>query len=492
MLFNTPASNILAQLAQRQDYSTPPFNPDMLGDGSPLPNFMQTFRVQPGSDVPQPTADDAVRDIERQVFAREGVPYGRRTSALNILGGIADTFAEIGGATPMYQRTLDARADRQRQAEQDAINNQYKQSLINQAQFNQRQQRLERLPGLAARLQQIYKAQGPQGLAAAWNYAGTKLLGFSPEETQAYGAHLMADPEGVLSLFGALNGQPETKYQEVGDALVALGPDGVKEVYRAPARPGVVKQITMDGPEGPGIYNIDASGQPVGKVGGVVRTPSTRQPSVAEQRYAYLLGQGVPPAEARAIALGLVTNKTDANGVTTRTNLATGQTQTIGGNATGGITPPKLAQDRAAQNDRIDTTLKQIDQTLAGPDWQSGSGAGNAIDDAINVVTGFFGGEGVPERARQKRDIKQLKQLVATAMKTDNRVFVSDFQRAEELLPSGGWFESDEQARQAMAGIRALLEEIRSRPIAVDPRTGDNREAAPAFEGDSDPLGILK
>ena len=69
-------------------------------------NNMPVMQADPLINPPQVPTARAPRD---------------RRSVLDIIGGIADTVATVGGATPLYQPTLDAREDRTHQMELDEI-----------------------------------------------------------------------------------------------------------------------------------------------------------------------------------------------------------------------------------------------------------------------------------------------------------------------------------------------------------------------------------
>jgi hypothetical protein len=282
-------------------------------------------------------------------------------------------------------------------------------------------------------------------------------------------------------------------------------PNDKTEMGDAKADERKTSRVQMVGSQGPGEYLInDATGDEVRKVGNIYNKPSDRQPSAGDEKYNYLRGQGVPDARARGLAYGGISLSTDANGVVWEVDGATGQRKMVeqpaGGSSPSptssrppgaqGTTPPKAASDRASQNDSIDVAMAKLDDMLGSDDWQSNSGIENVVKRGANAVGGMFGAQASPEMTRRGQDVSQLKQSLTDAMANDPRTNEGDFKRIEELVPGNGLFDSDAANRTAMAKARAYLEEIRNRPLAVDPRTGDGR--APQMGSGHDPLGILK
>src|SRR5690606_35264216 len=90
------------------------------------------------------------------------------------------------------------------------------------------------------------------------------------------------------------------------------------------------------------------------------------------------------------------------------------------------------------------------------------------------------------EIARQSRQIAGLKQTLAGILDGDERVTNDDYRRIKQLVPGTGLFDSDESARAAMAELRKLLDDIRKRPLAADPRTTGDRPAS----GNEDPMNL--
>ncbi|MEN3974793.1 hypothetical protein [Emcibacter sp. SYSU 3D8] len=232
----------------------------------------------------------------------------------------------------------------------------------------------------------------------------------------------------------------------------------------------------------------DAYGQPAH-----VEPRHPRQPTVAEQRYNYLIQQGVDPQRAQGLAYGGIEVGVDSAGRPYELNLAGPNAQTAPGTTVPGVpdgggqagqaqseaapspaaqghVPPKLAQERAEENNQIDLASSRVRDMLASDVWQQGIGVKTAAGRAWNAVGAPFVGGYQKESDQVGVDIATLRQDLIAALKSDKRTTEADVRRIESLLPSGGPFTSTEQARQRLVEIYQWLQQIRSRPLAVDPR----------------------
>jgi hypothetical protein len=308
-------------------------------------------------------------------------------------------------------------------------------------------------------------------------------LGLTPEEVQMYDPEIQRDPMGAmtaLSMFGEEADAPGYDFQTVLDengkevvmAVNKRNPTDMKPIGGKPQKEEPYRYITMDGDEGPGIYVFQGN-KNLGKLGGVVRAPSAgRQPTKDELLEAELVRMGIPVGDARKMRVGIMP---------------------IPGKETTG--PLKnVIENRAKQNDAIDTAVGEIDRVLKAEDWQGGSGIENTVKGGLNLVTNAFDGKDLfQDQTRKSVDISNLQQTFVRALSADKRVVNDDFKRLEGLLPGNGIFDGEETARAKLAEVRKFFEEIRKRPLPTDPRLG-NEPAEPTAEtptGADDPLGLF-
>ena len=89
-------------------------------------NVLQALNFQDPGPIGIPMQNVGPIDVPEVRAPRE------RTSLLDILGRVGDTLAIAGEGEPIYQQSLDARADRQRQTEMDAIRKRISEQTIAQ------------------------------------------------------------------------------------------------------------------------------------------------------------------------------------------------------------------------------------------------------------------------------------------------------------------------------------------------------------------------
>lgn len=181
--------------------------------GGSVPNVIQQLmatpaiaqgvgNVDPGQlpGPPMPSAEETRRQPRRSV--------------LDIVGGLGDVFATVGGATPQYQPRLDAAAERARrevdQGWQDKFNTQ--RFRAGDQAFEAGEQQLSEqqrtLLGQAARGVSAVYARGatPEakiaGVLKAWPMVA-RQLNLSPEQSAQFVQDFQADPEGTLTAMNA-------------------------------------------------------------------------------------------------------------------------------------------------------------------------------------------------------------------------------------------------------------------------------------------------
>lgn len=135
-----------------------------------------------------------------------------RRSVLDIIGGVGDVFATVGGAPAQYQPNLDARLARQNAAEDRTrmidIEALKKQQM--EQQLTRGTQEIEGgsidlqnaenglIGSAGAGLRQVFGRSGAAGVQKAWPLVA-QTLGIPPEQAEKIGAAFQADPEGTLA-----------------------------------------------------------------------------------------------------------------------------------------------------------------------------------------------------------------------------------------------------------------------------------------------------
>lgn len=209
--------NILRQLAQQESAPQPDhseFLQRLFGGEQPI-NVLQ--QAQLPQDAPQPS----------QIPQQQATPQTSRPrrSFLDVLGGISDVLARVGGAEAMYQPTLDARHDREMA---DQFNTQ-KLSLGNFELGDKGNQRAaQALLGLKA----IQKGGGD--INTAWPLLAQNA-GIPADQAAQLGQIFGQNPEMLDGVIASLGGQQSQEFglqpffaQDESGNLVAyqLGKDG--------------------------------------------------------------------------------------------------------------------------------------------------------------------------------------------------------------------------------------------------------------------------
>lgn len=141
------------------------------------------------------------------------IPEARpRRSILDMIGGVADTIASVGGAAPLYRQNLDAQRareiaeeDRRYEIETRPLERQLAEQRL--ARGNQEIEggaldlqgaRNALLNSAGAGLRQVFGRSGAEGVQKAWPLLA-KQLGIPDEKAAQIGEALGADPEGTLA-----------------------------------------------------------------------------------------------------------------------------------------------------------------------------------------------------------------------------------------------------------------------------------------------------
>lgn len=182
-----------------------------------------------GNDPAQPIATRAMTAADAG-SAPIAAPAGRpRRSVLDMIGGLADVIANVGGASPLYQQNLDANRareiaeeDRQFQIDNRPLEQRLMQQKLTSGDQNiamgdveLQNARNAQLEGVGAGLRQVFGAKGAAGLQNAWPLVAQQF-GLDPQRAQEIGQALAADPEGTLSaLFPQPLNERASKSKEV-------------------------------------------------------------------------------------------------------------------------------------------------------------------------------------------------------------------------------------------------------------------------------------
>jgi hypothetical protein len=183
----------------------------LLGQANSMePSFMRPPAPRPmggmpmGGTQPGSMGGPSLADIERQA----GAPR-KRASVVDILGGLFDTAAELGGVNPQYQPTLDARLQREREAELYPLEVQ-KAQLGNRDVRGQIQERQAKLMApLAQRAKQYLEQGGDINKILPVMY---QTLGLTPDEVQQYDPQIRANPMETLSMLAVSGEQAGEEY----------------------------------------------------------------------------------------------------------------------------------------------------------------------------------------------------------------------------------------------------------------------------------------
>lgn len=198
----------------------------------------------------------------------------KRLSVFDIIGRIADTVATVGGSTPMYQPTLDAREDRMNQVDMDALRKRLTVAQVGEAELE---------PQLAAR-KRLGTALGAlannPNAAELWPSVAEQAGITDPQQIAAISAKLQENPNAAGIFAKALGADTENLGKNVyfgtdnSGKTVAyqVGPDGQPHILDFSAA-----GVTPSDP----IKVIDTGGGQVivGSGGGVRRIlPKTARP----------------------------------------------------------------------------------------------------------------------------------------------------------------------------------------------------------------------
>lgn len=191
-----------------------------LGAPTSVPTVMPPMGQQPGEPI---DVSNVMQTMNAPILGQSpGLAHGDvapavqqarpRRSVLDIIGGVADTVARVGGADPLYQPNLDARTERAR-AE---VNNDWEQKF-NTQKLTRGDQQIEagamgiddaeqaRMGQAARGLAAVYAQSGDAGVARAWPMLAQQL-NISDEDKALFSQALTDNPkEAIAALNSAMN-----------------------------------------------------------------------------------------------------------------------------------------------------------------------------------------------------------------------------------------------------------------------------------------------
>lgn len=262
-------------------------------DGS---NFMQQLLQQNQNDAPlQPTQQTALTAQQPNIRQPR-----ERHSVLDTVGRISDVLARVGGAEALYQPTLDAREDRTRQVDLDAL----RKTLLEQqvaAGGAEAAGQQNALLGNAVRGLQAIQARGGD-ISRAWPILA-KQAGI-PDDRAAQMGQIFADNPDALHGFASMLGA----HKEFGlQPFYAQGADGKLQAYQL-GKDGTVQAIQLGEGEAPidPLKFVDLGGSQAGfgtRSGAVQRIlPKTEAPGRAADRASRITIAGMNNRSREGIA----------------------------------------------------------------------------------------------------------------------------------------------------------------------------------------------
>lgn len=224
------SANILSILAalgggpQAPDPGITPttFTPPPAPDAGAMPaNVLQALAPPQGQAAPpQPAAPSSTEDIYHAATAdAPPTPPARvRSSLLDKIGRVADVLATVGGASPLYQPTLDARQDRvlalgdhDRKTAADEI-------ALATSKFDLGDKQNTRVGQAARGLKAILTANPNIDVATAWP-ALAERMNLDPATTASFGKVFAEHPEEIDGVIAAMT-DPKFDQEKYGGSVV--------------------------------------------------------------------------------------------------------------------------------------------------------------------------------------------------------------------------------------------------------------------------------
>ncbi len=351
----------------------------------PLDNVMQGLDQEPAYGPAQS------RQFNQQ-FAQER-PH-RRLSALDTIGRLADVFARVGGAEALYQPTLDARQDRERQIDLDGLRRQQEQQKITSGQ-NEINAQIAARAGSVVRGLQAIRARGGDVNKALPILA--QQAGLPADQVALFGQALQSDPSALDALAAQLNGVEKTQYGL--NPIVLTDGNGHQKLIQ-PSQDGGFHEIPL--PEGfqpaNGIQVVDngLSQTPLDKKTGRPIAPAIQNTGKLSPDSVPILG-----ADGRPVGVRVLPGSATDRNLNIRENpqpKAAGQKQT---------------QAIQKQREAVRNVLDNVDEMLGSIEQLKTMGAlSKPGDSAIDNVSRYLGTTGIGQtvnralgsKAQEQRD----------------------------------------------------------------------------------------
>lgn len=251
---------------------------DQFGVSAP-PNFLQTASPAPQEQPAPPPADPHPVMAAANADAPT-MPVKRRHSLADILGGIADGIAQAGGATPMYQKTVQGAEDRALALADHDLATQAAKVKLATDKFSLGDAQNTRL-GQAMRGLKAIRAAGGD-VDAAWPELAARMQ-IDPQTAQSIGAHLAQNPTDIDGLIAAMTDPKLDQSHYGGSVVYAKGIDGKIHAYQPSLADDPARDILPEGVEAidpPKAVDLGGSTAIVGtRTGGVTKIlPKTARP----------------------------------------------------------------------------------------------------------------------------------------------------------------------------------------------------------------------
>ena len=216
---NPGMDNVLAQILGQQSQ----------------PSFMQPSAPQPQQSYGQPQPQ---QNVLSQMSS--SVPERKRMSALDIVGGLADAFASMGGSEPMYQPSLDAATQRRRQAETDSL--EQRKAGLNEriGDTSIRGKQLEYAGMAVEGLKKLFAERGPDGVRQAMPQVA-QMFGL-PDDMRQF---IENDPEQGIGMLEGLLKTGDNEYY--GTPVVYSDEQGNQHLYQLSKDGGMREVMPNEG-----------------------------------------------------------------------------------------------------------------------------------------------------------------------------------------------------------------------------------------------------
>lgn len=334
-------------------------------------NMLQSLNQGAPANAVQPQAPSAPAAAPRT-----------RHSLLDTVGRISDVLAQVGGASALYQPTLDARQDREialgdhaRTVDMDKLKLATAQGALDDA----GRARLAQ----AVRGTQALLASNPQADISKIFPLLAARAGMDPAQAQALGGELAQNP----ALLEGLAGMDDAGDKYSGSVVYATGPDGKIVAFQPNTKGGKARAVLPDGftaVDPTKAVNLGGTTALVGRSGNVTRIlPNTVRPDTVANN-----------TTQRDIAAGRDRTQLTIAGMPARGK--PGASATDGAAAQGN-------REALIALDNLDRGFQDLHRLNALPGDSAGGAVGNVLSAIGRTGPGQYLGEQAGSEAAQKR-----------------------------------------------------------------------------------------